>query len=902
MKRLLTLFFCILQLLVLTALRAQMPIDNVQLYGTGNQVTSGSTLTALGGATVDFSSATVVFANNQISAAKVSGLATVATSGAYSDLSGNPTLGGAASLSIGTTAGTVAAGDDSRIVGALTSAAAAATYQPLDSDLTSIAALATTTFGRSLLTQADASATRTTLGLGTAATTASSAYDAAGAATTAQAAAIAASAQRASNLSDLANAATARTNLGLGTAATTASTAYATAAQGTKADAVGAVSGLVKSNGTATFSAATAGTDYLTPTGAGSGLTSLPASTGLYPTLNQNTTGTAANVTGIVVGANGGTGVANTGKTITLGGNLTTSGAFATTLTATGTTTVTLPTTGTLATTGNLSQFAATTSAQLAGVLSDETGTGSAVFAGSPALTGTPTAPTAAPLNNSTQLSTTAYADAAVLIQQAAQLQHDGYIQSDGATPNRAAGIYGPFDAVNNPRECIAGAASLTIAAVVTVPTSAASSLWIWSTSTGAALPHPDRPVNSLGANIFGNTLTISQRGPTQDADTRNYAHGSFRSTYSGQTGLLKMYFVQGTTNPVVTWNGVDISASFTPSTTGGTPAVWLDAAMVPTYRLVGYNWPSGPAPIVTPILGATSAADDAFYLQTGKWPAWVVAGGSMQQRITDTARNSVFSAAGTDWERSANGSHAIDNANGELDVTCTGDGITRLPELNFGGNYITNDRWFIATFTIANWSMTAPISPFLDVTNIPSSTGLITGNGTYTLQGYRSAQFSTGSKFGILNTSSTGSYSVKNVVIRFGGALSLPAVQPINVLDDVSGIGGNQGRILGCTPVVSGKQGIIRQSLIASSYLHNAQVLIPSGYGIDGLWVKTDGGTVSLGGSAGAPNDVFSSFAPASGVWTRVLNPGASSTGQLYCTLGTATYAQFRILLGNLN
>ena len=40
-------------------------------------------------------------------------------------------------------------------------------------------------------------------------------------------------------------------------------------------------------------------------------------------------------------------------------------------------------------TTGNLSQFAATTSAQLAGVLSDETGTGVAVFSASPTFTGT---------------------------------------------------------------------------------------------------------------------------------------------------------------------------------------------------------------------------------------------------------------------------------------------------------------------------------------------------------------------------------------------------------------------------------------------------------------------------------------------------------------------------------
>jgi len=40
-----------------------------------------------------------------------------------------------------------------------------ASYQPLDSDLTAIAALTTTTFGRSLLTQADAAAARTTLGV-----------------------------------------------------------------------------------------------------------------------------------------------------------------------------------------------------------------------------------------------------------------------------------------------------------------------------------------------------------------------------------------------------------------------------------------------------------------------------------------------------------------------------------------------------------------------------------------------------------------------------------------------------------------------------------------------------------------------------------------------------------------
>lgn len=52
----------------------------------------------------------------------------------------------------------------------------------------------------------------------------------------------------------------------------------------------------------------------------------------------------------VVAGQYGGTGVVNTGKTITLGGNFTTSGAYAVTLTLTAATTVTLPTTGTLST------------------------------------------------------------------------------------------------------------------------------------------------------------------------------------------------------------------------------------------------------------------------------------------------------------------------------------------------------------------------------------------------------------------------------------------------------------------------------------------------------------------------------------------------------------------------
>ena len=72
---------------------------------------------------------------------------------------------------------------------------------------------------------------------------------------------------------------------------------------------------------------------------------------------------------------------------LTLAHNFITSGAYALTLTTTATTDITLPTTGTLATTSNkLSDFAATTSLELKGVISDETGSGALVFATSPTL------------------------------------------------------------------------------------------------------------------------------------------------------------------------------------------------------------------------------------------------------------------------------------------------------------------------------------------------------------------------------------------------------------------------------------------------------------------------------------------------------------------------------------
>lgn len=85
------------------------------------------------------------------------------------------------------------------------------------------------------------------------------------------------------------------------------------------------------------------GTSVLSASALGTGVTSSSLT-------SVGTIGTGTWQGSLIAGQYGGTGVNNSGKTITLGGNLTTSGAFATTLTVTNTTSVTLPTSGTLAT------------------------------------------------------------------------------------------------------------------------------------------------------------------------------------------------------------------------------------------------------------------------------------------------------------------------------------------------------------------------------------------------------------------------------------------------------------------------------------------------------------------------------------------------------------------------
>ncbi len=149
-------------------------------------------------------------------------------------------------------------------------------------------------------------------------------------------------------------------------------------------------------------------------------------------TLNQNTSGTAANVTGVVAVVNGGTGatVATSVNTtpITYGANNTVTVPIATGVTGLGT--------------GIATWLATPTSANLAtAVATTSTGSGSLVFSASPALTGSPTVPTQTAGDNSTKVASTAYVDATYGIQYTTAANYSTSTTPTSTVASRSAGV-----------------------------------------------------------------------------------------------------------------------------------------------------------------------------------------------------------------------------------------------------------------------------------------------------------------------------------------------------------------------------------------------------------------------------------------------------------------------------
>ncbi len=159
--------------------------------------------------------------------------------------------------------------------------------------------------------------------------------------------------------------------------------------------------------------------------------------------------------------------------------------------------TISIPSSGVVNT-----MIASMTSAQLAGIVSDETGTGNAVFSDSPTFTGSPIVPTQSVGDNSTKIASTAYADAI------AALFNRAYVALvDGATINI------PFFSV--------GCANYTLSSNRTATTftisndaNAAEAYIIYSKTTASnlVLTFPSNTIltDQNGAEVVGLAVTLT--------------------------------------------------------------------------------------------------------------------------------------------------------------------------------------------------------------------------------------------------------------------------------------------------------------------------------------------------------------------------------------------------------
>jgi hypothetical protein len=116
--------------------------------------------------------------------------------------------------------------------------------------------------------------------------------------------------------------------------------------------------------------------------------------------------------------------------------------------------------------------------------------------------------------------------------------------------------------------------------------------------------------------------LLLRQHGATT-GDYRQLNWSGFRAAYSGMwiKGAVVFASPDSTTAPAIYTQGVDIAASFTPSTAGSAPN-WMPSTFEATKWWSGYNWVTRFVPHA-PILGALTAAEVLEWTQTARLPTW---------------------------------------------------------------------------------------------------------------------------------------------------------------------------------------------------------------------------------------------------------------------------------------
>lgn len=362
-----------------------------------------------------------------------------------------------------------------------------------------------------------------------------------------------------------------------------------------------------------------------------------------------------------------------------------------------------------------------------------------------------------------------------------------GYAISDGATSNRAEILTpGTIGAV--------AGLPMTILAEVDVPTSNPAESYLvcaLNSSTSFNVSNFGLNTNCLNINFgTGGALNVNQRG-SGASDSRTLSYSGFRAAYSGQLIRIGIIFTAGdsTTSPRIEINGVDVTSSFTASTSG-TPPNWMPPSMATTYFLAGYNWPSGRVPYVRAVIGAFSTAESEAWGKYGTMPAWATFAGSAVTFTAGTATNgstgfSTFTGAST---------------TGVSDLQSTG-GLVRFG-FSAGSFFANQDA--IIRITITRSSGDLVMVPQLRSGSVNGSVVAtadgLDGSGTYF---FRITPNTSGTLYVVFAAQSSGQTfvgSVSDFAVWNGGLIDDPSYQP--ALATYDRLWRISRRLLGFTPV----------------------------------------------------------------------------------------------------